>query len=284
SPSGSVAGAGGVPALPRVSYRAEGHAFTVVLRPGPGSSVPVVEYLLTVTPRDVMPQPGGGYTECAVAGAGAVETSCVLYAQRGDWDVYVAAANDAGSSEWVGRSTWTVTSGPCTDEVAAAGACDLLDTGPGGGIIFYDAGTPQSWGRYLEAAPKGWFGRADDPLYQWCDEYQPGYDGLATKVTVGSGKDNTELIIANCGTNSAAGAAAAYRGGGKDDWFLPSKDELAKLYDKRSEAGMSGVFFWSSSQGEYSAVNAWGQFFDDGHQFNDGKDDAVGSVRPVRAF
>jgi hypothetical protein len=267
-----VVGAGGVPALPRVSYRGAGHALT--------------EYLVTVMPRGSEPQPGAGYTECAVAGAGAVETSCVVFAKRGQWDVYVAAANDAGSSMWTGPSTFDVTS--CTDVDAGAGRCEVYDTGPGGGIIFYDAGSRQSWGQYLEVAPKGWSGSEKDPDYQWCDDSQPGYDvKLETKEKVGSGAANTQLIIANCGTNTAAGAAAAYTGGGLRDWFLPSKDELHKLYDNaRSEAGMSDIVFWSSSQLEGYAINAWDEAFGDGiygNQYYDDKDQVL-RVRPVRAF
>jgi len=285
SPSGSVVGAGGVPALPRVSYRGAGHALTVVLRPGPGSLVPVSEYLVTLVPRGSEPQPGAGYTECAVAGAGVVETSCVVLAKRGQWDVYVAAVNDAGSSMWVGPSTFDVTS--CTDGDAGAGRCEVYDTGPGGGLVFYDAGSRQSWGQYLEVAPKGWSGGADDPHYQWCDDSQPGYDvKLETKEKVGSGAANTQLIIANCGTNTAAGAAAAHTGGGLRDWFLPSKDELQKLYDNaRSEAGMSeawGCQFWSSSQGSPDPL-AWEHYFFSGAPGDSTKTNFY-RVRPVRAF
>jgi len=283
SPSGSVVGGGGVPALPRVSYRGAGHALTLVLRPGPGSSVPVLEYLVTVVPRGSEPQPGAGYTQCA--GAGAVETSCVVFAKRGQWDVYVAAANDAGSSMWVGPSTFDVTS--CTDGDAGAGRCEVYDTGPGGGIIFYDAGSRQSWGQYLEVAPKGWSGSADDPQYKWCYEDQPGYDDtLETGTAIGSGRDSTQLIIANCGTKTAAGAAAAYTGGGLRDWFLPSKDELSKLYDNaRSEAGMCeawGCQFWSSSQGSPDPL-AWEHYFFSGAPGDSTKTNFY-RVRPVRAF
>lgn len=35
-------------------------------------------------------------------------------------------------------------------------ACQIGDIGPGGGVIFFDAGVSQPWGRYLEAAPPGW--------------------------------------------------------------------------------------------------------------------------------
>jgi hypothetical protein len=72
----------------------------------------------------------------------------------------------------------------------------------------------------------------------WCPEDQPGYDRfLDTGVAVGSGRSNTALIVKQCGSDTAAGAAAGYRGGGMDDWFLPSKGELDALYQQRTAPG-----------------------------------------------
>ena len=166
-----------------------------------------------------------------------------------------------------------------------AGVCEEFDTGPGGGFVFYDAGSRQSWGRYLEAAPKGWSGSPDDPGKQWCAPGQRGYKSfLASGTGIGSGASNTALVVQNCGTDTAAGLAADYRGGGKSDWFLPSKDELMKVYDRRSEIGaLVDDGFWSSSQGDVIDDGAWCQNLDDGTQL-EGYKSTVSRVRPVRAF
>lgn len=65
------------------------------------------------------------------------------------------------------------------------------DVGPAGGFIAHVADTPQPWGRYIEAAPGAWSG-GPDPVVDWATGLQ---------------------------------RAAAYRGGGKLDWRLPSVDE-----------------------------------------------------------
>jgi len=70
-----------------------------------------------------------------------------------------------------------------------------------------------------------------------------------TQTSVGTGKINTDLIIAKIGktTNYAAGIARAYRGGGYSDWFLPSLDELNELYKNQSVVGVFDVdAYWSS--------------------------------------
>ena len=80
----------------------------------------------------------------------------------------------------------------------------------------------------------------------------------------------------------AADLAADYSNSGESDWFLPSKDELKKLYINRaSVGGFSTNDYWSSS--EYGDDNAWGQYFLNGGQCDCNKYDSV-YVRPVRAF
>jgi len=76
--------------------------------------------------------------------------------------------------------------------------------------------------------------------------------------------------------------ARAYRGGGYDDWYLPSKEELNQLYLNRSAVGgfASGVY-WSSS--EINAYGAWIQGFVSGNQNYNFKN-VEWRVRPVRAF
>jgi len=92
------------------------------------------------------------------------------------------------------------------------------------------------------------------------------------------------LIIKACGPDTAAGAAAGYRGGGLGDWFLPSKDELDALHQQRSAvSGLADGYFWSSSQSSDDAHFAWYQGFGNGYQL-DGSKGYVNRVRPVRAF
>lgn len=49
---------------------------------------------------------------------------------------------------------------------------------------------------------------------------------------------------------------------GYDDWFLPSQDELDKMYQMKTELTMSSYHYWNSS--EQSAYGAWAQDFDHG--------------------
>jgi hypothetical protein len=60
----------------------------------------------------------------------------------------------------------------------------------------------------------------------------------ATSSALGTGAANTAAILASCATRPiAASVCSSYTGGGYTDWYLPSADELNKLYLNRNEIG-----------------------------------------------
>ena len=165
---------------------------------------------------------------------------------------------------------------------AASAGYNVGDTGPGGGIVFYDAGSVQPWGRYLEVAPARWNGSTRDPLDTWCDHL--GEVDAATSTAIGAGAENTTAMLAAC-SSGAANTASVYRGGGMADWFLPSQGELNALYGQRNSIGwFPAVNYWSSSQRD--ATYAWLQRLSDGLQSFTNKihPRIPGYIRPVRAF
>ncbi len=111
-----------------------------------------------------------------------------------------------------------------------------------------------------------------------------------TSTAIGAGSANTDAIIAQngAGTTYAAGLARAYNGGGYSDWFLPSKDELNKLYLNRVAIGgfhtSSWPHYWSSSEYQGDLDGAWLQSFDDGEWNASGDKGGALRVRAVRAF
>ncbi|MFH1860352.1 MAG: DUF1566 domain-containing protein [bacterium] len=98
-----------------------------------------------------------------------------------------------------------------------------------------------------------------------------------------AGKYNTERVIANqCPGKYAAQICADCRGGGYDDWYLPSKHELNLLYQQKDVVGgFDNNFYWSST--EYNSNFAWFQFFFNGGQYLYSKF-APFYVRAVRVF
>ena len=114
-----------------------------------------------------------------------------------------------------------------------------------------------------------------------------GADG----AEIGTGQQNTTDILAGCSeTNIAAYLCDTLTLGGYSDWFLPSKDELNKLYENIGQGNVLGLgnvggfadeFYWSSTEDDNE--NAWEQYFPSGLQFNIGK--TTGDyVRAIRAF
>ena len=91
------------------------------------------------------------------------------------------------------------------------------------------------------------------------------------------------LLQGGTATSYAAGLARAYSGGGYTDWYLPSKDELNKLYlNKVIIGGFADELYWSSS--EDSAGYAWLQWLGSGGGQGVGSKGNGQRVRAVRAF
>ncbi len=189
---------------------------------------------------------GTTYTDQAGCTSLGVDFSCTATGLTSGtaYTFKVAAINAAGTGAYSPASS-AIT--PVATTCAAGGTCQVGDTGPGGGIVFYVATSPQSWGTYLETAPSNWNGGAE-PRQAW-----------ATAVTT----------------------AASYTGGGLTGWRLGSKDELQSL----SRSGQGGPFqtpgYWTSTEAGGSdaitvtmtngAATTWAKT-------------ATRWVRPIRAF
>jgi hypothetical protein len=113
-----------------------------------------------------------------------------------------------------------------------------------------------------------------------------GYDITTneTSTALGTGNANTNTIVARQGEGSYA-AKSCYDLvlGGYSDWYLPSMDELHKLYlNKDAIGGFASASYWSSS--DYNYFNsARNQGFGTGYGFYDRKN-CMAHVRAVRTF
>jgi hypothetical protein len=143
---------------------------------------------------------------------------------------------------------------------ASGGTCQVGDTGPGGGKVFYVSGSVinasagiSGGGIYLEMAPTSFSKTA----YNWCEGSGNPYTTLfgSTATTIGSGAENTKTMIDNC-TGGAGVQAASLTLGGQSDWFLPSYGELVEIYSQRSMLGLgtgkyaSTYLYWSSTEAD----------------------------------
>ncbi|MBN1364647.1 MAG: InlB B-repeat-containing protein [Syntrophaceae bacterium] len=159
----------------------------------------------------------------------------------------------------------------------------------------------------LEAAPHNWYEGDKGPTVSWIngdpavDENDQVYQRTQstlndhTSTAIGTGLANSNAIVAQ--VTGVGGTTIPYAaklcldysvGEGAqihDDWYLPSKDELAQLYANR-DVKRSGGFtddegYWSSS--EYGQWDAWSQWFSDGRQTGTYKSSGR-LVRPIRNF
>jgi hypothetical protein len=153
------------------------------------------------------------------------------------------------------------------------------DTGPAGGIVFYDKFSSAGGWRYLETAPA-----------ETEQKFPLGVAVNGTSPALGDGKRNTQLIVEEL-RKAKIGGAAQYcddlEYGGYTDWFLPSRDELDLMYRNLKEKGVGGFGnerYWSSSRNSNGYYrNAQGQNFSNGEQ-NDLDIGNTYSVRAIRQF
>jgi TolB-like protein len=197
------------------------------------------------------------------------------------------SAGEGGAIVQGGRSGTGVTGATATYKIG--------DMGPAGGYIFYDKGVFSGGWRYLEAAPAETEFSAQWGGYTGSGNNVNYYDIPGTGTTVGSGKRNTQIIVEQLKQLGESGRAAQLCDSldfDADDWFLPSKDELALMYTNLRQKGLGGFrtsedryhwthVYWSSSQ--ISSREAWNQGFSNGGAINVYKGTTY-SVRAIRQF
>jgi hypothetical protein len=235
-----------------------------------------------------------------------VEKVILVFRQQGRWEVNLVQTPALFSalesildmsSDVTGSGTLDVIDILAANKATLEGRGFTVETpvvgavGQAGGTIFFlNAGYVHGSDWFaLEMAPAS----TQQGAIRWyhaMTETQVG--ALATELTIGSGKQNTATIVAALSaagdTGMAAQIAATLVHGGKNDWFLPSKDELSLVYENRAGNGFepdgSQYFdFWSSSTSDRDPGRVWSTDFNNGNPW-DIFGDAEASVRAIRRF
>jgi hypothetical protein len=164
----------------------------------------------------------------------------------------------------------------------ASPAYKIGDTGPAGGLIFYDKGNNSGGWRYMEAASVDT--EKEVPI--------GGVDkSLLTSQKIGAGKENSRATMdyldkQGGGINTAFWICDRLSINGFDDWFLPSLDELllawAELYSN-GKGDFREKKYWASYGGPTGGAY-YGVDFSTGERFYDYSSGAKALVRAVRQF
>jgi hypothetical protein len=186
------------------------------------------------------------------------------------------AGADSGAAQAPAKGTAAVTAAPVSYKTG--------DTGPAGGLVFYDKGNNSGGWRYLEAAPAGTEFKAQLGEY-W------GMGDVETRAELGNGKANTLAMRAELEQageiTKAAHRCTQLNINGHADWFLPSKGELGWMYVNLKEKGLgdfSNDWYWSSTlETATSAPHGFAQNFRNGTQTESNKTENY-SVRAIRQF
>ena len=200
--------------------------------------------------------------------------------------IYCTNCGTNGEPEYFNGVAWVNMAGG-----AAASVPITLGGTYGGGIVFYifQSGEPG----YVAGETHGLIAATSDTQgYRvfGCRGWPAG-----TSTALGTGAANTTTLLGCSETNFAAKLARAVRDGGYSDWYLPSKDELNKLYLNKNLVGNFTDWnntYWSSSEclgwvgstyfGD-RANEAFYQNFSDGTQSWDDKNGQKG-IRAIRTF
>lgn len=106
---------------------------------------------------------------------------------------------------------------------------------------------------------------------------------FAYSTSLGSGKVNTDTIVASFGAgNYAAKLCSDLTLNGYNDWYLPSLGELDLMYTNKAViGGFTNNYYWSSSESPNNS--AWQTHFGDGHN-NYNLRTSIYPVRAIRSF
>ena len=121
--------------------------------------------------------------------------------------------------------------------------------GESGGLVFYDKGSVSNGWRYLEAS-KSLLKNANTEFKWSCVQNQSV--NVNTSREIGTGEANSIAMKEYCNyANNAASASLDLVRDGKDDWFLPSLDEmllLAKAAVNYDLIYLGNPGLWTSTQ------------------------------------
>jgi hypothetical protein len=172
----------------------------------------------------------------------------------------------------------------CTP-VATQATPPAIGNSYGGGIVYYilQSGDPG----YVAGQTNGLIAATtDQSSNKYWHASNSGTTGTSGQTAIGLGNANTNAIVALYGaeTNSAR-LCYDLNQGGQTDWYLPSTNELTKLYQNKAAAGISNFTagaYWASV--EVTSANGARVDMSDGNIASNSKSVTTYGTRCIRSF